>query len=131
MLLEEKQRVGQRHREKVLSFFPTQPSSPDVYGLYKLLRARECPPLQSRQQKSNAGAQTYHQYLRPNSLTVNPYRHTSPGDRQLRNTSLTILQKLSIITTSKSLSTLHKISLDPFSHLFPVSDSSAFTFSLF
>lgn len=38
------------------SFFLTQPSNPDVYGLYKLLRARECPPLWS----SSAEAQTYH-----------------------------------------------------------------------
>lgn len=55
-------------------FSPTQPSSPDVYGLYKLSRARECPPLSgvsgSGGGGGNAEAQTYHPP--PHSSTHSP-----------------------------------------------------------
>lgn len=47
----ERERTRQQEKELQTSFFPTQPASPDVYGLYKLLRARECPPLSSKQQQ--------------------------------------------------------------------------------
>lgn len=56
-------------------FSPTQPSSPDVYGLYKLSRARECPPLSgvsgSGGGGGNAEAQTYHPPP-PHSSTHSP-----------------------------------------------------------
>lgn len=72
------------------SFLPTQPSSPDVYGLYKLLRMSP---------HSEAGAQTYH------SLGHKPscYKsiQTQQSRRQLRNTTTTILQQHWLITTSK------------------------------
>lgn len=79
---------GARERERALqtSFFPTQPSSPDVYGLYKLLRARECPPLWSEQQQCRSPdlSLPLSVFLSLSfcldSLTVNPSRHTSSGD---------------------------------------------------
>ncbi len=92
----ESKRARERERERALqtSFFPTQPSSPDVYGLYKLLRARECPPLWSEQQQCRSPdlslplslslllclSLSFFLSVCLDSLTVNPSRHTSSGD---------------------------------------------------
>ncbi len=90
----ERKRVRGRERALQTSSFPTQPSSPDVYGLYKLLRAWECPPLWSEQQQCRSPDLSLPLSLSlslslslfpslsvcPDSLTVNPSRHTSSGD---------------------------------------------------
>lgn len=80
------------------SFFLTQPSSPDVYGLYKLSRARECPSLWS----SSAEAQTYHFPFPSFSLSLLPRCksiQTHKQQRQLGNRATTILQRHSIMAT--------------------------------
>lgn len=91
----------ERVRALQTSFFPTQPSSPDVYGLYKLLRARECPPLRSEQQQCRSPDLSLS--LSPLlSLSWLPHCksiQTHKRWRQLGNRTIAILQRLSITAT--------------------------------
>lgn len=104
----------ERERALQTSFFPTQPSSPDVYGLYKLLRARECPPLRSEQQRCRSPDLSLSLSLFAlclDSFTVNPSRHKQR--RQLGNRTVARLQWLSIMATSQRFHTLLKNSPPP------------------
>lgn len=132
---------GERERALQTSFFPTQPSSPDVYGLYKLLRARECPPLWSEQQQCRSPDLSLSHSLSLSrslflSLSLSWLPHcksiqTHKQRQQLGNRTIAILQWHSIMTTSDRFHTLLKNSRPPHPLLlFSISHSLSITASL-
>lgn len=81
-----------------LRFFLTQPSNPDVYGLYKLLRARECPPLWSSSAEPRLITFPFPSFslsLLPRCKSIQTHKR----QRQLGNRATTILQHHSIMAT--------------------------------
>lgn len=89
---------GERGSPPDLFFFPLLSLQAQMfYGLYKLLRARECPPIW----RSGAEAQTYHFPFPPfSSLSQLPRCKSIPThkqQRQLGNRAATILQHHSIM----------------------------------